>query len=96
MEQSVFPAGCRAFTSVENSHADFVRIAGQWRRAQVHCCFDKFMGYRKFGQFDRRQIEFMFHRPLSGQLKKADAHSAIVGTALYEKTLDLKAALSAC
>ena len=29
-------------------------------------------------------------------LKRAGAHSAIVGTALYEGTLDLKEALSAC
>jgi len=29
-------------------------------------------------------------------LKRARAHSAIVGTALYEKTLDLKEALAAC
>jgi phosphoribosylformimino-5-aminoimidazole carboxamide ribotide isomerase len=29
-------------------------------------------------------------------LKRAGAHSAIVGTALYEKTLDLKEALAAC
>jgi phosphoribosylformimino-5-aminoimidazole carboxamide ribotide isomerase len=29
-------------------------------------------------------------------LKRANAHSAVVGTALYEKTLDLKEALAAC